>query len=290
MEPVYIFSYGSLMLKEEAERTLNKTLSTSDLFPATLFNHIRTWSAIRDNRLSQHKWVVHRITGAVPPYIAYLNLEPQEGKNVKGMLLRINKHELALFDRREAGYRRIEVSDLIKTEYKLDFPVYTYIDQDVEELNDDVYVSLHYINFIRDICKKSDAYSQGILMNYLSQTMIPDARVDDLDVVYFNENFTQLFELRLDRIPMKTLLASVSSTNNQLLPEKKWIDLLRRKELSQQDWRSKFILAAKYSDDMSLTSTMDKDPCFLVQLALKHNSNQYQSLEDNIKALKIECK
>jgi len=280
MNKVGVFSYGSLMLKQEIERTLGRVLSENDIFPATLKGFKRDWSAIRENTASTYKWLIDRETGIPPQFIAYLNLAEDEGSAVIGVVFWIEEDELKCLDRRELGYNRLEVNVFDQTGKVISENVFTYIDQTEEYLTEEVYINYHYLNLIRTLCRKLESISAGIQSNYLSKTPLPDAHLANLDVVYFSHDFSQLYELRLDRNPREVQIATIGENGQlRICREIESIDTMG----GGRDWKSRLmtICQSEFLDEQVLL--LKTDPCFLVRAALACRTNKGADIKTLLK-------
>ncbi len=101
----------------------------------------------------------------------------------------------------------MEIDVFNETGQPISDTVFTYMDQTMEHLTNEVYISYHYLNLVRSLCCTLESVSEGIRSNYLIETALPDAYLADLVVVFFSHDFSQLYELRLDRNPNETQIA-----------------------------------------------------------------------------------
>ena len=105
---MYIFGYGSLI--NAASRQL--TGQTGDAIPVVAKGLVRYWGKIDDSYI-----------------MSPLIVNQGEGE-VSGVLLQVDDNELPNFDRREAGYQRIQINaNQIETEYSFDTaqPIWVYV-------------------------------------------------------------------------------------------------------------------------------------------------------------------
>lgn len=111
---MYIFGYGSLI--NEASRQL--TGETGNAYPALVKGLERHWSKVDSAKISP--LVVREGAGAC-----------------NGVLIQVSEEKLSVFDQREAGYRRVELSReriaLIDNTFALNGPVYVYVTDEVVE-------------------------------------------------------------------------------------------------------------------------------------------------------------
>ena len=109
-----MFGYGSLVL--EGSGVLE-----------TLPGHRRMWGVATDNirSIPGYKMYLDRSDGSRPQvYVAFVDIEPDPSSSVRGLVRPVSERELDELDRRERNYDRIDVTDLIDTDF--DGPVWTY--------------------------------------------------------------------------------------------------------------------------------------------------------------------
>jgi hypothetical protein len=97
--------------------------------PAVLSGYRVVWGVATDNRLAipGYKMYLRRSDGARPAvYVAFLDLEPDRGGQVGGIVKPVTEEELAGLDARERNYDRIEVSGELQTDAALEGPVWAY--------------------------------------------------------------------------------------------------------------------------------------------------------------------
>ncbi len=101
-----VFGYGSLLSIASLERTLGRTY-TGPFVVCSVDGWRRTWNVSMPNDAfvyrEQGRWVT-------PAKIFYLNVEPDAGRAVNGVLFVVNDEELRRFDAREWIYDRVDVS------------------------------------------------------------------------------------------------------------------------------------------------------------------------------------
>lgn len=99
----YVFGYGSLLEgahEPEAE-------------PAELAGYRRTWNVAMDNAqtIPGYKYYVDPATGARPQrFVTFLNVVPESGAHVNGVLIPVTEARLGRLDERERNYDRVEIS------------------------------------------------------------------------------------------------------------------------------------------------------------------------------------
>ena len=110
----HVFGYGSLVLD-----------GTGSL--VSLPDHRRVWGVATDNvrHIPGYKKYLSRADGSRPDiYVAFVDIEPHPGSSVKGLVRPLADGELEQLDARERNYDRIDVTDLIATDFGS--PVWTY--------------------------------------------------------------------------------------------------------------------------------------------------------------------
>jgi cation transport regulator ChaC len=107
-QPLALFTYGSLVSRASAERTLGRPVEHACL--ARLAGWRRRWSQVRDNRAVE-KTFAHADTGAVPSHCIGLNVEHGgSGAGPNGALIEISEPELERLALREIRYRAVDVT------------------------------------------------------------------------------------------------------------------------------------------------------------------------------------
>jgi cation transport regulator ChaC len=105
----YVFAYGSLL------RDLGGSLDRR-LEPCRLRDHRRAWNVAMDNTLTlaSYKLYLSAADSSRPAvFVTFLNLIPDDGRHVSGVLFAVNAEELAALDQRERNYDRRDVTGLI---------------------------------------------------------------------------------------------------------------------------------------------------------------------------------
>ncbi|RMG21667.1 MAG: gamma-glutamylcyclotransferase [Methanobacteriota archaeon] len=254
---MYIFGYGSLMAKEEIERTLGRIVSAESVIPASLAGYRRDWSAVRSNTELTGKWLVERSSGFLPQHVAYLNIVPDKDSVVDGVVFPVTEEDIQKMDRREVGYERIKVSVSGVDGRKIDGTVFTYIDKVNDPYVDNVYISYHYLNFVRFICQNLGR----IRKMYFDHTPLPDAWLADLDVIYFDQGFSELYKLELFPSPNAKKIASRQRPGHWIchIPETKHFH-----SSALDAWEQRVCLACGTTNP-DLLSRLERDICFIVR-------------------------
>ena len=110
----HVFGYGSLVLEGPGAI-------------AVLPGHRRVWGVATDNvrHIPGYKLYLDRSDGSQPEiYVAFVDIEPDPASSVRGLVRPLADGELEDLDARERNYDRIDVTDLIATDFG--GPVWTY--------------------------------------------------------------------------------------------------------------------------------------------------------------------
>jgi gamma-glutamylcyclotransferase (GGCT)/AIG2-like uncharacterized protein YtfP len=96
----FVFGYGSLVAGAAA--------------PATIAGR-RTWGVAMDNRRDLPGYKYYVLPDATRPsvYVAFLDLDPGAAGSVDGVCTPVDAGALAVLDRRERNYDRVEVTELV---------------------------------------------------------------------------------------------------------------------------------------------------------------------------------
>ncbi len=257
------------MSKQDIERTLGHVLPDHAMVPATLNGYRRDWSAVRLNADSSWKWLIDRQTGMPPRFIAYLNITADNSSSVEGMLFPVEEGDIEKLDRREVGYDRIKVSVSDMSGNNIDARVFTYADRSREHVSGEVYISYHYLNFVRTKCLELEHVRKA----YFEHTSLPDARLADLDVVYFNRDFSELYKLELDEHPAAKKIAIQTGGN-----WKAHLTDINTTDAHQASWMQRFCLACQ-SNAAEQIRHMQHDPCFLVRAIIEYRKNKEHDMK-----------
>ena len=114
-EAQWLFAYGSLVA--ELPPGISRRLTGSGLI-ADLPGFRRVWGVAMDNRISipGYKYYVDPATGARPAlHVAFLDIEPSPDSTVNGVCVPVTADRLAVLDRRERQYVRIDLREHFPT-------------------------------------------------------------------------------------------------------------------------------------------------------------------------------
>ena len=105
-----LFGYGSLICLESLEHTLGHAYR-GPLVVCALEGWRRAWDVAMPNETYFTETPSRRM---VPDNILYLNISPERGSLLNGVLFVVNQPELEAFDRREWIYTREEVTSQVR--------------------------------------------------------------------------------------------------------------------------------------------------------------------------------
>ena len=105
-----VFGYGSLLSISSLERTLGRTYG-GPFVVCAIDGWRRTWNVAMPNDVFVYR---ERDRWVTPEKIFYLNVEPDAGRAVNGVLFVVNSEELHRFDAREWIYDRVDVSSQLR--------------------------------------------------------------------------------------------------------------------------------------------------------------------------------
>jgi len=120
---VAIFGYGSLLLRESMERSLGHAYH-GPFVDCALDGWRRTWDVAMPNTTIMAEEQGTRFT---PARILYLNVRPEAGTHLVGVLFVVTPAELAAFDGREWIYRREVVTEQLRDVRVEGGPAVTYV-------------------------------------------------------------------------------------------------------------------------------------------------------------------
>jgi cation transport regulator ChaC len=142
----YVFGYASLVALEDA-----------DALPGRLRGFRRRWGVAMNNWEGgeEVKHWLDRPTGERPRIrVAYLDIEPSEGRTVNGVAIPVDAERLAMFDAREVNYERVDVSAAV--EPAISGRVFAYVGLDTARercrrgaVDSDTFVSRDYAAAVR---------------------------------------------------------------------------------------------------------------------------------------------
>ncbi len=105
-----LFGYGSLISIESLERTLGHPYGGPFVICA-----LEGWRRAWDVAMPNHTFFTKTASGRMyPEYILYLNIRPDPGMLLNGVLFVVDQSELEAFDRREWIYSRENVTSQIR--------------------------------------------------------------------------------------------------------------------------------------------------------------------------------
>ncbi len=127
--PHYIFGYGSLVAIESLRVFLGREkMIPGDYQFCRLRDYQRTWNIARENKIDApgYKYYIEADSEVRPDiYVTFLNVRPDPGTSIAGLLFGVTAAELKLVDQRERNYQRVEVRNHL--DLKLTNPVWLYI-------------------------------------------------------------------------------------------------------------------------------------------------------------------
>lgn len=106
-----VFGYGSLLSLPSLQRTLQRPYD-GPLLPAVLAGWRRSWDVAMPN---QSYYTLQGPARLTPRHILYLNIRPEAGSFVNGVLFVVTKAELEAFDAREWIYDRTPITNALQT-------------------------------------------------------------------------------------------------------------------------------------------------------------------------------
>lgn len=155
-DKIGMIGYGSLMSKHSMERTLNRPYHDS-VFIVHLQNYQRTWNHFRsmDGLPNDLFYINKKDTIPFKNELA-LNIEESENVRMNCVLFFISPEELTEFDKREFGYKRIDVTDRME-EYEIrGTKVYAYQADDNHtykyQKDDNTFLPDFYVNTVTNAC------------------------------------------------------------------------------------------------------------------------------------------
>jgi cation transport regulator ChaC len=124
MSSGWLFAYGSLVHPASAAETLGARPGRRAV-AAELAGWARGFTQARDNRACEKTFAL--ADGSVPDHVLALNVHPEAGAAVSGVVLEVGEAELERLDGRELRYDRREVTADIRAAEPLAGPVHTYV-------------------------------------------------------------------------------------------------------------------------------------------------------------------
>ncbi|MCW5518775.1 gamma-glutamylcyclotransferase [Aureitalea sp. L0-47] len=151
-----MIGYGSLMSKSSMERTLNRPYQDS-VYIVHLEDYQRDWNHFRsmDGLPNDLFYIEKNDTIPFKNQLA-LNITESENTKMNCVLFFISPEELNEFDKREFGYKRIDVTDKIE-EYEFSgAKVYAYQAEDDHtykfQKDDNTFLPDFYVNLVINAC------------------------------------------------------------------------------------------------------------------------------------------
>ena len=170
----YVFGYGSLVLEGAG---------SLEMLPG----HRRVWGVATDNvrRIPGYKTYLSRSNGnRVDVYVAFVDIEPDPSSVVRGLVRPVSEEELAELDLRERNYERVDVTDLIETDFG--GPVWTYRGSaegrarlDCGRAEGRAVVSKDYVERVHEGLR---ALGDGELERFEAQSDLPVADLERVDL------------------------------------------------------------------------------------------------------------
>ncbi|MBF4983453.1 gamma-glutamylcyclotransferase [Nonlabens mediterrranea] len=151
-----IIGYGSLMSKNSMERTLNRSYNDS-VYIVHLQNYQRAWNHVRSmDALSNDLFYINKKDTIPFKNELALNIEESKNDRLNCVLFFISPEELKEFDKREFGYKRIDVTDRIEEFEISGTNVYAYQAEEnhtyVYQKNDNTFLPDFYVNTVINAC------------------------------------------------------------------------------------------------------------------------------------------
>jgi hypothetical protein len=175
----HVFGYGSLLERLDGR---------GDPVVCELRNHRRTWNVAMDNArtVPGYKYYVDPATGVRRPwFVAFLNIVPDAGASLNGLVFRVTRRELKELDRRERNYRRVDVSGALSFPVRGRVWAYCGSDAAVHRFELGRRTSRAVINrrYYRRVRDGFDAVGPGALKRFLASTDPAPCPVVDLERV-----------------------------------------------------------------------------------------------------------
>lgn len=114
----YLFGYGSLINLSSLQNALRRSVNIQDVATGYLLGYERVWGAAED--------VIYKDRGDEKSL--FFDVRKRNGAYVNGILVGVTDEEFANLDKRERGYKRIDVSaNIVSSMLRQDSKVYTYV-------------------------------------------------------------------------------------------------------------------------------------------------------------------
>lgn len=194
---VYIFGYQSMLAGGSLAASIGAREAAGDAAPARLHGYARSWDAVRDFTDNPGKRYVHTADWRPAGRVAFANLKQVAGGMVNGVCRRVPRRRLDELDFREQGYRRVEVTGMLKPypEHVLEsgLPCLAYIDPAPDPLP--APVSRAYFDMGRRGAEAIDRWVPGFAADYRCSTPPPSLLADDLAFVFLSGDGRHLWLL-----------------------------------------------------------------------------------------------
>lgn len=202
MSDKYIFGYLSLLSSSSTKATIGTENPTTPKFiPVVLNGYKRTWDSCRKSINEKFKRYVYSDSLKTVDYFCWATLRRDPESTVNGVMFKVDDRDIEAFDFREGGYRRVEITENIKTYPGSriggdSYNVYTYIsnvshDEDVKR----AIISMDYINMgIKGAIQLDEKYP-GFYGNYINGTAALPCVIGDIKQMYLDQSGSLLFML-----------------------------------------------------------------------------------------------
>lgn len=182
--PTYVFGYGSLVSRASLARTLGRDVAADrDRIPATLDGFGRRWNYGSLTKRADWEHDGHRVREGIVVSLGLVSA----AETCNGVLVRVDRRELALLDRRESDYDRTDVTEHVRHDGEAFIGrVVTYVPRPgaierFERARDDRRAAIE-LNYWRLVDAAFEALAIGQREAYRSLTPTPEVPVLELDV------------------------------------------------------------------------------------------------------------
>jgi cation transport regulator ChaC len=184
----YVFGYGSLLERWDPGNGLAAARVQAAPRLTELHDYRRTWNVAMDNTrtVPGYKYYVDAATGERGDwFVSFLNVVPDLGSRVNGVLFAVTDDSLAELDERERNYDRVEISDRLSPAVDGEAWVYTGTGAAVDRfeagaLTDRAVVPREYY---RSVIDDFEAAGANALERFIELTDPPTCPVLDLERV-----------------------------------------------------------------------------------------------------------
>ena len=183
----FVFGYGSLVCIDSLRQFLGRTLNPElDFTYCGLKNFHRCWNVAMDNRVNipGYKYYINKNTGdRLDGFVAFLNIRPQLGKTVTGILFRTSHADLEKLDNREYNYERVDITH--KLDIQIQGRAWVYIGLDKAEQcyqeglsKYNASISQTYFDLVHNAYR---SLGEAAFSNYISTTDQPTIPILELE-------------------------------------------------------------------------------------------------------------